>query len=99
MVNYAVNGGAADAVALGDLAQALPALTIYKDSFAVEVERFSSDLTALEASAPHAGAHPLDDKIALEFGHDADDRHDGTPQRVRKYRSLREIWRTRLRGG
>ncbi len=67
-MDNAVNSGAADAVGLGDLAEAVSALTIDKDSFAVQQQRFSSDLTAFEAGAPHAGAHPLDDQAAFEFG-------------------------------
>ncbi len=43
----------------------------------------------------HAGAHPLDDGIALEFGHDADGSRRRHAPAVRKYRPLREIWRTR----
>ena len=56
-MDNAVNSGAADAVGLGDLAEAVSALTIDKDGFAVQHQRFSSDLPAFEAGAPHAGAH------------------------------------------
>ncbi len=82
VVNHAVNSGAADAVGLGDLAEALSALTIYKDSFAVERQWFSSDLTAFEAGPPHAGADPFDDQRPFQLRDCADDDDDGAAQRA-----------------
>ena len=37
---------------------------------------------AFEPGAPHAGADPLDDQVAFEFGDGADDDHDGAAQRA-----------------
>ena len=37
-----------------------------------------ADVPAFEASAPHAGAHPFYDEIALEFG-DGTDNDDHCP--------------------
>ena len=75
-----MDGGAADAIGLGQLAQALPALSIAEDGFAVEFQGPAADVASLEAGAPHPGADPLDDEIAFEFGDGGDDHVDGTPQ-------------------
>ena len=40
-----------------------------------------ADVPAFEASAPHAGAHPFDDEVALKLCDGADDDHDGSAQR------------------
>jgi hypothetical protein len=37
-------------------------------------------MAAFKAGAPHAGAHPLDDQVALELGDGADDDDQGAPQ-------------------
>ncbi len=42
----------------------------------------ASDVPAFETSAPHAGAHPLDDQVAFELGDGADDDDDGAAQRA-----------------
>ena len=80
-MKHPVNSGAADAVSLGDLAQAQAAATITEDGIAIELERMTSDVAAFEPGAPHAGAHPFDDEVALEFGDHADDGDDGAAQR------------------
>jgi len=59
---HAVNGGAADAMDFGDLAQALPAPAVAEDSFAVEFQGTATDVAPIETSAAHAGANPLDDQ-------------------------------------
>src|ERR1035441_4986683 len=41
-----------------------------------------ADVPAFEASAPHAGAHPFDDEVALKLSDGADDDHDGSAQRT-----------------
>ena len=56
-VDDTVDGGAGDAVSLGDLAEALPVLAIPDDGFTVESEWLASDVTAFEAGEPHAGAY------------------------------------------
>ena len=81
-VDDAVYGGPGDAVSFGDLAQALSALAIAKDGFTIEIERPAADVTSFEPGAPHAGAHPLDDQVAFEFGDGADDDDDGPAQRA-----------------
>ena len=40
-----------------------------------------SDALALTAVASHAGAHPLDDQVAFQFGDGANDHDDGSAQR------------------
>ena len=94
-VEDAVDGGPGDPVSLGDLAQAVAVLAIAKDGLAIEIERPAADVTAFEAGAPHAGAHPLDDQVAFEFGDGADDDHDGAAQRAAGVDLLAEAERTR----
>ena len=38
-------------------------------------------MLALELGAPHTGAHPLDDQVALQLSDGADDDHHRPPQR------------------
>ena len=64
----------------GDLSEALPTPAICKDCLAVENQRWASDRPAFQAGAPHAGAHPLDDQVAFQFGDGADDHHDSPAQ-------------------
>ena len=66
----------------GDLAQALAILAVSLDGGMVELQRITADVLAFEASAPHAGAHPFDDEVALKLSDGADDDHDGPAQRT-----------------
>ena len=77
-----VNGGPADAVGLGDLAQALPVLVIEPDSVAIQFQRSASDVATFEAGAPHAGFHSFDDQVSFQLRNRADDDHDGAAQRT-----------------
>ncbi len=73
--------GAADSVSAGDLAQAASSLAVADDSAAIDVQWPAPDMLALELGAPHAGAHPLDDQVAFQFGDGADDDHHRPAQR------------------
>jgi hypothetical protein len=42
----------------------------------------AADVLAFETGAPHAGAHPFDDEVALQLSDGADDNHDGPAQRA-----------------
>ena len=57
-------------------------LAILLNSGMVELQRIAADVPAFEASAPHAGAHPFDDEVALKFSDGADDDYDGSAQRT-----------------
>jgi hypothetical protein len=63
-------------VGAGDLPQTLSMLAIANDCSVVEIESPASDVPAFEAGAPHPGADPLDDQVALEFSDGADDYDD-----------------------
>ena len=78
----AVNGSSGDAVCLRDLTETLTTLPIIKDGGVIELEPFSSDVTAFELGAPHAGANALDDQVAFEFRDGADDHNDSPAQRT-----------------
>jgi len=81
-VDDPINGAAGDAVSPGDLAEALPVLAVPNDGFTVEIKRPSSDVSALELGAPHAGAHSFDDQVAFELCDGADDDDDGAVERA-----------------
>ena len=66
----------------GDLAQALAMQAISLDGCLIQFQRSAADALAFEADAPHAGAHPLHDKVALEFGDGANDDDDSPAQRA-----------------
>ena len=68
-------------MSFGDLARALPLAAVALDGSIVECQWLTADMLAFEAGAPHAGAHPLDDQVAFEFGDGADDHDDGPAQR------------------
>ena len=57
-------------------------LAILLNSGMVELQRMVADVPAFEASSPHAGAHSLDDEVALKLSDGADDDHDGSAQRT-----------------
>jgi hypothetical protein len=54
--------------------------TITEDSSSIEDQLRSSDLTSFELGAAHAGPHPFDDQVPLEFGDGADDDDDGAAE-------------------
>ena len=66
----------------GQLAQALSALAIAEDGGPVEFERLAADVASFEPGAAHAGADPLDNKVALQFRDRPDDDYDGAAQRA-----------------
>src|SRR5512142_3282787 len=76
------DGGAADAEGLGDLAEALAVSPVTQDGFAVEFERGTSDVSAFETGATHAGANPFDDQRPLQFGDSADDDDESAAERT-----------------
>src|SRR4051794_30352028 len=78
----AVDGGTGDAVVAGQLAQALAVAAIADDGIAIEFKRPAADVAPFEPGAPHAGAHPLDNKVAFELGDGADDDYYGAAQRA-----------------
>jgi hypothetical protein len=67
-------------MAFGDLTQALAPAAVLFDSGTVQYQRLAADVLTCKTSAPHAGAHPFDDKAAFEFGDGADDDDDGAAQ-------------------
>ena len=69
-------------MAFGDLAQALAMLAVAYDRGMVQHQRIAADVLAFEAGAPHAGAHPFDNEVALQLSDGADDDHDGPAQRT-----------------
>src|ERR1035437_7701582 len=77
-----LHGGRRDAVSFCDLAQALALAAVPLDGSMVEFQRVAADVLAFKAGAPHAGPHPLDDQVALEFGDGANDDYDGSAQRA-----------------
>ena len=79
-VQNAMDGGAGDAITLGELAEALSLSSIPQDPDAIEVEWFAANVTAFELRAAHAGAHPLNNQIAFEFRDGADNHHDRPTQ-------------------
>jgi len=66
----------------GDLAKALALAAVALDGGVVQYEGIAADVTAFEAGAPHAGADPFDDQVALQLGDGADDDRDGPAQRA-----------------
>ena len=81
LAEHAVDGGTGDQVALGQLTEALAALTVVKDGGAIENKRLPSDVPAFQFGAAHPGPYPLDDQVALQLGDSADDDHNRAAQR------------------
>jgi len=77
-------------MAFGDLAQALAALAVAEDSFAIDGDGLPADVPALEPGAPHAGAHPLDDQVAFKLRDRTDDDDDSPAQRAGRIDRLAE---------
>jgi hypothetical protein len=72
-----LHGGSGNTMSFGDLAQALATLTVLLGGEIIQYQGISADVLSFKTSAPHAGAHSLDDQVALEFGNGADDDNDG----------------------
>lgn len=81
LVQDAVDGGAGDAVASGQLTETLPALAIAEDRRPVQFEWLASDMSTFESSAARAGADPLDDQTSLQLADGADNDDHGAAQR------------------
>ena len=79
---HTLYSGRRNAMAFGDLSDALALAAVALDGGVVQYQRIAADVLALKPGAPHAGAHPLDDQIAFQFGNGADDDHDGPAQRA-----------------
>jgi hypothetical protein len=71
-----------DAMATGDLPQALSLTAFAPDGFVVQLQWIATDVTAFEPDTAHARAGPLDNKIAFQFRDRADDEHHGSAQRA-----------------
>jgi hypothetical protein len=69
-------------MAPGDLSDALALAAVLLDGGTVQYQRLAADVLPFETSAPHAGADPLDDQAALEFGDGADDHDKSAAQRA-----------------
>lgn len=65
---------------LGDLGQTHAAGSIAENGRSVDIEWTAADVSAFELGAPHAGAHPLDDKISFQLGDGADDDDHGAAE-------------------
>lgn len=76
-----MDGRAGYQVGLRQLAQALTVLPVAVDGGPIQDQSLPSDMPALELGPPHAGAHPLDDQAAFEFGDGADDDDKNAAQR------------------
>ncbi len=66
LAERALYGRRRNAMAPGDLSQALATLTVLQDSGTIQYQRLAADVLTVETSAPHAGAHPFDDQAALK---------------------------------
>jgi hypothetical protein len=82
LFEYALHGRGGDAVGLRDFAQAVAVSAIAADGVLVEDQRVTSDVSSFEAGAPHAGADPLDNKVAFKLGDGTDDDHQGAAKRA-----------------
>src|SRR5215469_15264128 len=80
LAEHAMDGGTGDQVSLGQLAEALPALTATQDGVAIENERLAPDVSALQFCAAHSGPYPFDDQVAFELGDGSDDDHNRPAQ-------------------
>ena len=69
-------------MAFCNLAKTLSLAAVSLDGGVVQFQWMAADVTAFEASAPHAGAHSLDDEVALKLSDGADDDYDGSAQRA-----------------
>ena len=79
---HTLNGSRGNGVVPGDRADALPVDAFQTDRFPIKAERSAADVPAFKAGAPHAGADPLDDQAALQFGDHADDGDNSAAQRT-----------------
>ena len=91
-MEHAVDGSSGCAVFPGQLAKAHAALPVLADGSAIEIESRPSDVATFKTSAPHAGAHSLDDEVAFEFRDRSDDDDDGAAQRAARVDLLAETY-------
>src|ERR1039457_5458453 len=70
------DSGCRDAVAFGYLAKALALAAVMLDGGVGWDQRIASDVLTVEACAPHAGAHALDNRLAFQSGDGAEDDDD-----------------------
>jgi hypothetical protein len=80
LAQHALYGGCRDAMAFGDLAQALAMLAVSLDGGMVDLQRIAADGPAFKAGPPHAALDSFNDQIALQFSNSADDDHYGPAQ-------------------
>jgi hypothetical protein len=62
---HTLYGGCGDAMAFGNLAQALAMLAIAYDRGMVQHQRIAADVLAFETGTPHAGSYTLYDQVAF----------------------------------
>jgi len=79
---HALDGRGGDAIVFGDPAQAVALAAITPDGGMIENQGISSDVASFETGPPHAGADPLDNKVAFQLRDGADDDGEGTAQRA-----------------
>ena len=65
LAKHTLHRGRRDAMALGDLSDALSTLSVLLDGSTVQYQRLAADVLTFETSAPHAGSHSFDDQAAL----------------------------------
>ena len=73
LTQHPMDSRSAHQMALRQLTQALPLLAITEDGGPIEDQSLPPDMPSFELGPPHAGAHPLDDQAAFQFGDCADD--------------------------
>jgi hypothetical protein len=78
----ALDGGRRDPVPFGDLTDTLALASIPLDCWIIQYKWIAADVLAFEAGASHAGAHPLDDQVALKLSDGADDDDDSPAERA-----------------
>ena len=65
LAQHTVDSSAGDEMALGQLTETLPALTVLKDGHAIENQRLAPDVPAFQLGAAHPSPYPLDDQVAF----------------------------------
>jgi hypothetical protein len=69
-------------MAFCNLAKTLSLAAVSLDGGVVQFQWIAADVTAFESGSPYAGAHSLDDEVALKLCDGADDDYDGPAQRT-----------------
>ena len=82
LTQHPMDSRSAHQMGLRQLTQALTVLPIAEDGGPIKNQSFAPDMPAFELGSPHPGAHPLDDKAALQLRDGADDHHDRSSQRT-----------------